>query len=194
MEVINHPAYPGLVEVKGRMVKSLKFGQEFNGSFVVLSKRLERRVFRLTCKGLIQLCGSTIIGELEDHRFTNTNYFNFGNPLGKPFLWQNGFSYGINSCTENDIASVEVDMDNRTIHFFVNNTLQPVSYSGVPSPIIVYASVSKVGSVMEIISFEALQHSSVLTSTPVAPIYDPDRQGLQARVVEWRSEGEPTSR
>jgi hypothetical protein len=47
---------------------------------------------------------------------------------------QNGYIYGNNLFKENDIISVEVNTDKKTVHVFINNHLQPVSLCNVPVP------------------------------------------------------------
>jgi hypothetical protein len=62
----------------------------------------------------------------------------FPSPNLSGYCYQNGLSGGNNPLKENDEISLEIDMDKRTLHFFVKGLLQPVSYSNIPSPIKFY--------------------------------------------------------
>jgi hypothetical protein len=48
---------------------------------------------------------------------------------------QNGWIYGNNEYKENDIVSVEINTNKKTVHFLINKILQPVSLCNVPFPV-----------------------------------------------------------
>jgi hypothetical protein len=50
-------------------------------------------------------------------------------------IWQNGSIYGNNSWKQNDVISIEIDTNRKTLHVFVNNILQPVSVCDVTFPL-----------------------------------------------------------
>jgi hypothetical protein len=50
-------------------------------------------------------------------------------------LFQNGDICGNNPWNEKDIISIEIDSNNKTLHFFINNILQPVSLWNIPFPL-----------------------------------------------------------
>jgi hypothetical protein len=48
---------------------------------------------------------------------------------------QNGRIYGNNKYKENDIVSVEINTNEKTVHVLINKILQPVSFCNVPFPV-----------------------------------------------------------
>jgi hypothetical protein len=116
-------------------------------------------------------------------------------------IYQKGVCEGNNKYENGDLISFEINMFNKSIHFFINEILQPVSCSGIPSSIFFWVlfflfffiflikckvwSMCK-GDEFEFISLRRIQSSSVLntTSAPIYNIYsDPDI--LKSRIIKW---------
>jgi hypothetical protein len=51
---------------------------------------------------------------------------------------QNGYSLGNSNWGENDVVSIDLDMDNRILRFYVNKILQKVSYSNIPQTVKIF--------------------------------------------------------
>jgi hypothetical protein len=50
-------------------------------------------------------------------------------------LFQNGWIDGNNPWNAKDIISIEIDSNEKTLHIFINNILQPVSLHNIPFPL-----------------------------------------------------------
>jgi hypothetical protein len=62
-------------------------------------------------------------------------YFLFIFYFWRGYIEQNGCIHGNNPYKENDIISIEVDTNKKTVHVFINNILQPISLCNVPFPL-----------------------------------------------------------
>lgn len=97
------------------------------------------------------------------------------------FCFQNGFSLGNHPWKEDDVVMLEVDMgprtghqnpSTRTIRFYVNGELQPVSYSLIPSRFKFFLTACDKGDAFEFLSCQRLSASlSSLPNTRVAEPY-----------------------
>jgi hypothetical protein len=162
--------------------------------FEVLDYCMEYGIFKFECVFEdIAFCGSVGVVHI-------TPEYPFGNLVGDSCqfceywpcgnCWQEGNIRANNSWEAGDCIGVEVDMQKRTIHFFVNGVLQPFSMSDIPSPLKIYCVQMDLRehSVVRLISFKKLELPSVNPSTPVAPIPVADWRTEKSLVMKWNYE------
>jgi hypothetical protein len=147
-----------------------------DGIFKFEGKFLE--LIHSACVGIIHITYDDQYGKIKDTASEYCEYWPCGN------CWQNESIRANNAWGLNDIVGLEINMQKRTLHFFVNGVLQPFSVSDIVRPVKIYLDLREL-STFRIISFRRLYAATVSSSTPVAPVPVDDWRTNKSKVIKW---------
>lgn len=192
--IVQVPNFKKYSQIKNRTVTTKGGITQRSGmqAIVFLNKKIDRGIYKMSFK-LVRNCKWISCGVFEVEQDviapTFTDEGLFVSYTNKGFIEQNQRSRGNNAYGDGNTISMELDMESsvRTLHFFVDDLLQPVSIFRVPPTVKYFICCRTDKAVFELVSLQLLPSATTITAK-VAHSPAKAHTTSKERRVGWRTQ------